>query len=255
MKEQRQEELLDFISSKPYTSYAEIAERFDGVSTMTLRRDVESLAREGKNVRVRGGVKAINYVMRSADATFFERSQINREEKERIARAALGLVQAGQICYFDSGTTVFLMAELMENVRCWVYTSGLTTATALLKNPDTRVNVVGGLVSPDNMTSSGEDALRMVGGVSFDVAFIVPSGVSAADGFSCGNYHFAELKRLASKRSKMTVMLADDAKIDAQYPFRLFDFPEVDVLITSCRKLPPDIIRKCSEAGVEIVTV
>ena len=206
MKEQRQEELLDFINSKPYTSYAEIAERFAGTSLMTLRRDVESLAKEGKTVRVRGGVKAINYVMRSADATFYERSQVNREAKERIARAALGLVEPGRTYYFDSGTTVFRMAELMDDVRCWVYTSGLTTATALLKNSDTRVSIVGGLVSPDNITSSGEDAIRTVSGVSFDTAFIVPSGVVAPDGFSCGNYHFAELKRAAAKRSKLTVL-------------------------------------------------
>jgi DeoR/GlpR family transcriptional regulator of sugar metabolism len=88
---QRQERILDEVRNHGGVRVGDLVELLQ-VSDMTVRRDIESLARRGLVERVHGGATTIGN--RSSDEPgFVAKSSLAREEKRAIAREAVRLVE------------------------------------------------------------------------------------------------------------------------------------------------------------------
>lgn len=82
-----------------------------GVSASTLRRDLRKLQEVGAVRLVAGRVEAP--ASPGAEMPFTLRMLANREEKQRIAIAALGLIQNGETIFLTGGTTILELAYLL----------------------------------------------------------------------------------------------------------------------------------------------
>ena len=58
----RREAINQFIQSRGEARLTELEVRYPDVSSMTLRRDLETLERQGYIVRVRGGAKSLAHL-------------------------------------------------------------------------------------------------------------------------------------------------------------------------------------------------
>ena len=92
----------------------DLAERL-GVSGSTLRRDLHELQQAGAVRLVAGRVEAPGSP--GAEMPFTLRTLANREEKQRIAKAALGLIQNGETIFLTGGTTILELAYLLPGQR------------------------------------------------------------------------------------------------------------------------------------------
>src|SRR5262245_58022835 len=168
---QRRGLILDAVRSGSGAGVVELAQRFS-VSEMTVRRDLAQLAREGKLTRVHGGA-----VREREEPPFAAIAVERRDEKDRIGRAAAGLVAEGQTVMIDIGTTTLALARHLHGRNVTVVTSNLAVVEELVPDPAVELIVLGGVVRRNYRSLVGmlaEDALRQL---SADIAFLGASGI------------------------------------------------------------------------------
>lgn len=108
---ERQKQILSLLTQQGRLSVTEIVRQFS-ISEATARRDLESLASQGKAQRVHGGVIAVEQA--PPELPILEREGEQSEEKTRIGRAAASLVADKETVFLGSGTTVL---EVARNLR------------------------------------------------------------------------------------------------------------------------------------------
>ena len=104
---ERKMDLLRLVQGSSPIPLNDLAERL-GVSGSTLRRDLRDLQEAGAVRLVAGRVEAPGSP--GMEMPFTLRMLANREEKQRIAKAALGLIQNGETIFLTGGTTILELA-------------------------------------------------------------------------------------------------------------------------------------------------
>ena len=111
---QRQMLIAEEVRRRGAVRVSELTELF-GVSEMTVRRDLDTLAASGLVEKVHGGATAP--ARATADEPGFEaKSHRQLREKEAIAQAARRLVEPGQAIAVNSGTTTWRLAHYLHDV-------------------------------------------------------------------------------------------------------------------------------------------
>ncbi len=252
MNATRRAVIKDLLHEKPFISLKELEEIFPDVSSMTLRRDIEYFEQQGVAIKVRGGARSMKFITTSMEDSFHQRLGENMSAKERIARRAIDLIETGRSLFLDSGTTVLALAALLPDERHTIVTTGPNIALELIKKNQAIVNLVGGMVNRENISISGNQALRFLDDINIDIAFIVPSGLSLKDGFTSGNYPECELKKMVVEKARKVVVLMDTSKLDRSLPFTFCQLEKVHTIVVD-KPLPEDITEAAVAAGVEII--
>ncbi len=252
MNTERRLVIKEMLQSKPFISLHELEVRFPNVSSMTLRRDIEYFESVGEAIKVRGGARSMKFITTSMEDAFSLRIAENPQAKEKVAIRALEEIEPGRSYFIDSGTTMLKLAYLMPDERINVVTTGPNIAMELAKKQLPIINIVGGMFNRDSISVSGNQALGFLGNINIDIAFIVPSGLSAHDGLTSGNYTECELKRMIVEKARKVIVLMDNSKLDKSLPYTFCGIEDIDMIISD-RALPEDITAMAKEAGVEVV--
>ena len=247
----RRAAIRELLQSKPFVSLRELEKAFPDVSSMTLRRDIEYFEKIGEAIKVRGGARSMKFLTTSMEDSFKQRLNENTEAKDRIARCAISMLEVGRSMFFDSGTTMLRMAQLLPDERLTITTTGPNIALELLNKSLPIINLVGGMVNRDNISISGTPAMEFLDSINIDIAFIVPSGMSSKTGLTCGNYSECELKKLVVQKARRVIALMDTSKLDKSLPYTFCGIEDLDTIITDA-PLPDDIMRQCEAAGVKV---
>lgn len=242
----------EILISKPFTSLKELEERFPNVSSMTLRRDIEFFERQGDVIKVRGGARSMKFITTSMEDDILTRSNENTYSKQKIAQAASAFIETGRSIFFDSGSTVMQMVGLMPKLRLTVNTTDPNLALELVKKDNVMVSLVGGLLSRDNLSLSGMQAVEYINKVNIDIAFISPSGFSLKNGFTSGNYNESELKNAIVNKAGCVIMLIHSSKIGKSLPYTFCNLDKVQKIITD-QNLDADILDACRNYGIEVI--
>ncbi len=242
----------EILVSKPFTSLKELEERFPDVSSMTLRRDIEFFERQGDVIKVRGGARSMKFITTSMEENLSTRSGENKISKQKIATAASKFIETGRSIFFDSGSTMMQMASLMPKTRLSVNTTDPNLALELVKQDNIMVNLVGGLLSRDNLSLSGKPAVDYISKVNIDVAFVSPSGFSMKNGFTSGNYNESELKNSIVKKAGCVIMLLHSSKMEKSLPYTFCALEDVQKIITD-EPLDIEMMDACKKLGIDVI--
>ncbi|MBR5308753.1 MAG: DeoR/GlpR transcriptional regulator [Clostridia bacterium] len=232
MKAARRQIIAELIQSQPFISLKELEERFPDVTGMTLRRDIEYFEKQGELIKVRGGARSMKFINSTSDDGYAEREKENYSSKLAIASKALEFIEKGKSYFFDSGTTVMRLAEMIPDEHMNITTPGPNIALELAKKQHPIINLVGGIVNRESISVTGSMAIDFLSDINIDIAFIGPSGYSQNNGFSCGNYAESELKNFIVKKAKTVIMLMDTSKLDKNLPYTFCRLADIDILIT-----------------------
>jgi len=226
----RQSEISQWISRQGECSIEELVEQFE-VSGMTIRRDLQSLADQGKVIRTHGGAAMAERV--SFDFDFLNSQNEHQAAKRAIAAAAAAQVEEGESVMLDSGTTTLALAkELRGKRRLVVITTSLPIASQLQYDQEIEVLLLGGYLRPSSpdlvgaLTESNLETLRA------DVAFLGASGVDRR-----GNVYqeVAEVARMLSKMAasaRRVFVVADGSKLGKTALWRVGRLQDWSALIT-----------------------
>jgi DeoR/GlpR family transcriptional regulator of sugar metabolism len=223
-----------------------LADEF-GVSEMTVRRDLQALASDGKLERVHGG--AVNV---ESERPFSEIVVERLEAKDRIGRAAAALVEDGQTVMIDIGTTTLQVARHLRGRSLTVVTTNLAVYEELLPEPDIELVLPGGAVRRNYLSLVGmlaEDALRRL---RADIAFLGTSGIDADLAVWDTTMVEVPIKRAMIAASKRTVLLADAEKFGMDAMVRVCEASELDAIVTD-ERVPTERREAFDEAGVEVI--
>ena len=249
--EKRANIICGYIKQNKTATLRELCALFPDYNEMTIRRDLNLLAKNGYIRRTRGGAVLCEDVLPS-DFEHSSRSGSAQEQKSKIALLALEYVEEASSVYFDSGTTVQELAKMLPDKPLFVTTNGVETVNLLKQKEKVEVVLTGGTLNKAVASMSGPIALNALEQINIDTAFMGAAGFSAEHGFTNALVNECELKRKAVSWAKHVVMLIDSTKFGKTLPYT-FCMPEnVDVIITD-KPLPDELAEAAKQAGVKVV--
>jgi DeoR family transcriptional regulator, aga operon transcriptional repressor len=249
----RRRQMLETVKARSFMRVTELGEMF-GISTVTVRSDLEALARDGQIQRIRGG--AIPLLAPRTEQAFEATSAVLADEKAAIGRAAAALVANGETVLLDVGTTTTAVAVALvgridlEHVT--VVTNGLNIALELERAPP-RITVVvtGGTLRPLQHSLVNPLAEELLAGLNADTAFLGCNGVHPEHGITNVNLPESEVKRRMLRMAARRIVVADGSKLGRLTVAKLCDVGDVDLLITG-ESAPSDAVTALEDAGLTV---
>lgn len=232
MKRERIDKIATLIDKRGKLSLRQLGECFPRVSQMTLRRDLLTLEEEGRVIRVRGGAMSVKDVQKTSGDTYTKKSATHTDEKIEIAQKAASLIEPGATVFLDAGTTALYLAKEMPDVACNVFTNGVAVATELCKKKNVQVNLLGGPLIKENLSTASSLSSMYFTDNNFELAIISAAAFTAESGFSCGTQMEADLFKIVCKKAKYTYMMLDSSKIGKIKPYTFARADDINVLIT-----------------------
>jgi DeoR family fructose operon transcriptional repressor len=228
--DERRYEILQAVRANGRVEVALLAQEF-GVSTETIRQDLNQLQDAGMLRRTHGGAVRVEKAL--AEPAVAERTGFS-DEKSRIAQAALQLIPESGSIFIESGSTVQLLTDLIpQDAELTVFTNSLPAAISLAERPSLEVVTLGGRVRRVTLGEVDNFALRSLEEIHVDVSFLGTNGLSIEHGLTTPDAAEAEVKRRTLAIGTQTVLLADRSKVDTVSVWRYGAVDDVDVLIMS----------------------
>jgi DeoR family transcriptional regulator, fructose operon transcriptional repressor len=249
---ERQEAIASLVRRRGRVAVAEVADSF-GVTTETVRRDLDLLERHGLLRRVHGGAVPTS-ALTVIEHGVAERDGTRTAQKDRIASAALALLPPlGGSVLIDAGTTTGRLARLLPtDRRLVVVTNAVPVAATLAGVRGVRLHLLGGRVRGTTQATVGEETLRSLADLSVDVAFLGTNGLSVPAGLSTPDPEEAAVKRAMTRSGQRVVVLADSSKLGRTHLVRFAPLERVDVLVTD-EGLDDTVARELAHREIEVV--
>jgi DeoR family transcriptional regulator of aga operon len=211
MRNARHREIESLLRERGECSVEEFARRA-AVSTMTIRRDLDVLARAGKVIRTHGGATLGEKVL--FEFNFLQRAGVNESAKQQIAETASALVQDGQSVIMDSGTTTLALARQLRGHRSLtVITSSLPIAATLQHTPGVKVLLLGGFMRQDAPDLVGALTEANLESLRADLAFVGADGIDLAGRVYNASVEVGRMLAKMAAAATATYVVADSSKI------------------------------------------
>ena len=226
----RREKLAAWLQQRAYVPLNEVCARFQ-ISEATARRDLAVLA-SGKQIRRTHGGALADYNHRFP--SFMERQQEAAAGKRSIGVQAREMIVAGNVCFFDAGSTVYAIAEELQRVPVTpltAVTNSLPVAELLAPVPGIGVHLLGGELLPRQSVLVGRAARKALEFYNIDVAFLGAEGV---DGDGAWNSHeeVVEFQKRLISDAKAVALCVDGRKLGRKAPVFLANWKQIDRVIT-----------------------
>ena len=241
----REQEILQVLIDDSSTSVSQFS-KILGVSEVTVRSDMKTLANKGFIVRTHGGA------VPAFHPSILDRQKTMVDQKESIARFAATLIKDGDNVMISAGTTPSL---IMKYLLGRTNTQIVTNSTYLLPyariNPGIQVTFVGGEFKPSAEAIIGPVAARHLSKLRVHTAFVGTDGFSVEGGVSAHSMELADIVRKMSLQADQTVLVTDSSKFGKTGFAHILDIDEIDVLVTD-EKLDPTSKAELEEKGLTV---
>lgn len=251
----RQSEIIQHVRRHGTARISDLASAL-GVSEMTIRRDVDSLAGDALLQKVHGGVMVVGSL--STDEPGFEKKSIRQEaEKGAIAREAATFIAPGSAIGLSAGTTTWTLAKTIAKVNgLTIVTNSIHVAEVFYReaasNSSVRNAVIltGGQRTPSDALV-GPIAISALAQLHLDVLFLGVHGIDDHAGFTTPNILEAETDQAFVRSARRVVVLADHTKWGTVGMSTIAPLSEVQAVISD-DLLPDDAQLRLSEAVPEL---
>jgi DeoR/GlpR family transcriptional regulator of sugar metabolism len=246
----RQAKIAQLIEVDGEVSVPDLADNLD-VSEMTIRRDLDSLAQQGRIIRTHGGAAAAGRV--SFEFGFLKKRKNLQNEKDEIGRLAADLVSDGQSVILDSGTTTLAVARALRGRSdLTVITSSLPIASELQYQQAISVLLLGGYLRSSSPDLSGGLTERNLDALRADVAFLGADGVEPDGSVYNEAPDIAHMLTRMAASAAVVYVVADHSKFAKRALMRYGNVNEWEGLITD-DDADPGLVRALIKSGVHVV--
>lgn len=251
--DERQLAVARYVEDHGRARVTELAERF-GVSSVTIRKDLDALADRGRVMRTHGG--AIAPRVRRQDLTYEVRDQMQQEEKATIGVLAAGLVSDGESIIVDASTTgLYLARELMHRgagQSITLVTNSIRIASELAVRPDISVLLMGGRVRGRSLSLVGQLGDAVLARVNVQKAFLGAAGFTLEEGLTETTEEEALIKRAMVAAVREVYAIVDSSKW-GRVAQATFCRPEAIRGVVTDTGAPAEMVAELEGRGIMVV--
>jgi DeoR/GlpR family transcriptional regulator of sugar metabolism len=247
---ERQQQIVRLLSRQQRLSVAEICGQFS-ISEATARRDLESLAEQGRIQRVHGG--AIPVEQAPPELPILQRESEQANEKQRIGQAAAALVQDGETVFLSSGTTVLEAARALRGRHnLTVITNSLAVVNALAGAEGIAVICLGGMLRNSELSFIGHITELALAELRADKILIGTRAISLEHGLTHDYLAETVTDRAVLKAGKEIIVLADHTKFGRAAAVLLASLEQVHTIVTD-RQTSDEFVKAVQERGIKVL--
>lgn len=205
------------------------------VTEETIRRDLEEMEQQKKLKRVRGGAYLPHEFDREVPIQI--RENIYQKEKDRIAKAALELIETNESIMLDSSTTAYQIAIRMKEARTKVtiITNSLKICQLMENSPYIKTICTGGVLRHSSDSFVGYNATESLKQYYADKAFVSCSTLTIQHGITDHSSREAELRKIMLNNAKDCYLVIDHTKFDTPSLYKIGDISDVqNIIVDQC---------------------
>ncbi len=247
----RHKKILEMVYQRKSVSADELAAEF-GVSKITIRRDLDTLALDKLLERTRGG--AVSVADLGFEEIFEAKDHTAKMEKSLIGRYVASLVQDNETVFLNAGSTTLEVVRHLKGKKVRVVTNN--AACLLLElDPDIEMILLGGDYRPQSRSLVGALTIASLQSIYSSVTVLGINGVSIKRGFTTAVQLETSVNRaMIDNSSGKVVVVADHAKMNCVSSFLTCALTRVDLLVTDWMT-PPAFCEELEAAGVAVYRV
>ncbi len=223
------------------------------VSEVTIRNDLDIMARDGQLRRHRGGAVAMSPP--NLSIAFEQRASLNLEKKRQIGRAAAQLVDAEDTIILDSGTT---LAEMSKSLNLsdpfTVVTNALNVASQVGALPNALVILTGGTLNRETVSTFGPQAERSLSDHVVQKVFLGIQAIEPELGLTDTSIEIAHVKQAMIRAARRVILLVDSSKWRRVAFVKVAPLSAIHTVVTDS-DLPDDARAAFEHMGVELIVV
>ncbi len=247
----REHDILLALAATGRVVVKDMAARFN-VSEVTIRKDLDALARRSLVRRIRGGAIALDSVDEGA---FSLRLRLERETKLSLAIAASTLVQDGDTLAIDSSTTCYFFAQqILDRRNLVVLTNGMRTATLFMERSNAMVLMPGGALRRSSGSMVGQFADVLKGRGRIDRGFFGVKSLSSELGLLELSSEEADAKRYLASACDQTYALFSSTKV-GQLGLHSFAAPSAVTALYTDDRISAEFVETWSNLPVEVHSI
>lgn len=249
-KEERHEAILADLMRRGAVQVSDLSAQLE-VSSVTIRKDLTELEKEGKLYRSHGKAILINPFMNNRSVSVKEK--LNTEEKQHIGLEAAKLIVPNDSIVLASGSTIHALAgQIRPQGKLIVVTAALQVTQTLTAHDNVEVVQLGGSVRHSSLSVVGKSAEHTLAGCSFSKLFLGVDGIDLEFGLSTTDLREAELNRVMMEKAQKTIVLADSSKFGKRGFAKICNIEDIDMIITD-HGISDSTRRQIEELGIDIV--
>jgi DeoR/GlpR family transcriptional regulator of sugar metabolism len=245
MLNERQSKILHLLDRDSQTSVRELAVLL-GVSSVTIRQDLNFLEGEGLLKRIHGGA-----VMKDAD-DIASRLGINYEKKLRIARKVATYIHDGETILIESGSTNALLARELLKKNVTIITTNVYIARQFRKKEQARIILLGGMYQHESESLVGKITRYCIDQINYDKAFIGVDGYTSKTGFTLRDLFRADISSYIIKKSKEVFIVTDSSKFGKSELTNICNACDIHHVATDS-DLDKQFIKEFRKAGIDLI--
>ena len=232
---QRSDKILRELRIAGKVSVEDLAQRI-GVSTSTVRRNLQDLEYRGLLRRTHGGaiiVENLFYEPFRHVSSFHQQEQLMQEEKRRIGLAAAELIADGETISLCAGTTTTQVARSMRHRNgIKIITNSVNIAMELSRRSDLQVVLTGGNLSGEWFALTGAVAIQHVREYFVEKVFVGVDGIDAERGITDDDPDEAAVHHAMLAQAKQRIVVADHTKLGQVETSLVWPMKGLDILVT-----------------------
>ena len=224
-----------------------------GVSTVTIRKDLKFLDKQGIAARSYGGAILSETTTPTPEYHIKYKQQKNITEKISIGHTAAALINSGESIILDSGTTTLhIAANLKEKKDITVVTNSLHVINELSLYSDLNLLMLGGTLCAKSMSFYGEPAEYFLRNLHVDKLFLGINGFNIQRGITAHSEAEAILNRIMCKAANEIIVVADSSKLNKVCLHQVLESSKISKLITDSN-IMPETHRDIESYGIEVL--
>ncbi len=249
LSEERRRAILEVLQNDGRVLVTDLAKHFH-TSQITIRKDLESMHHDGHLERTHGGALPVKPGALK-DRSLSEKERLHRQEKVRIAAAAVQTIREGQVVILDSGTTTTAIARACRRFRSLTIITNATNIAAELADSHVEVILTGGVLRANSFSLVGPLAEESLQKLSADLLFLGVDGFDVRYGLTTPNLLEARVNRAMVEAARRTVLVCDSSKFGKRSLSLILPTSKIREIITD-KSAPKNDLRVLREAGVAV---
>lgn len=254
--ELRTKQLLEMLHVNKRMDVKTVADSLK-ISEATTRRFFSQLEKQGKVIRIHGGVQLAPQL--GYDYSYRVSMMYRQQEKAMIGRAAAGLVEENDRIFLDSGTTVLKLSEALSMKLQTGSLKNLVVLTNSFNHIATvarlcKVILIGGEVRVERRDVCGPVAEKNLMMFHTDKAFLGADAISFKGGLMTTDERTASINEMIVERADRVYVLADSDKFHKTSFMQYASFRDVEAIYTD-NGIDRDTVQSLKKAGTRVEIV